>query len=89
MKILVVGGIGYIGSHMLKRFKETNYEIEILDNLSSGQKKNTQNYKLHVCDLSDKEKVYKILLEENYDLVMHFAASINVEESYNNPEKYQ
>ena len=39
MKILVVGGIGYIGSHMLKRFKETNYEIEILDNLSSGQKK--------------------------------------------------
>lgn len=89
MKILVVGGMGYIGSHMLKRFKETNYEIEILDNLSSGQKKNTQNYKLHVCDLSDKEKVYKILLEENYDLVMHFAASINVEESYNNPEKYQ
>ena len=42
MKILVVGGIGYIGSHMLKRFKETNYDIEILDNLSSGQKENTQ-----------------------------------------------
>ena len=89
MKILVVGGIGYIGSHMLKRFKETNYDIEILDNLSSGQKDNTQNYKLHVCDLSDKETVYKILLEQNYDLVMHFAASINVEESYNDPKKYQ
>ena len=74
---------------MLKRFKETNYDIEILDNLSSGQKDNTQNYKLHVCDLSDKETVYKILLEQNYDLVMHFAASINVEESYNNPKKYQ
>ena len=74
---------------MLKRFKETNYDIEILDNLSSGQKDNTQNYKLHVCDLSDKETVYKILLEQNYDLVMHFAASINVEESYNDPKKYQ
>ena len=89
MKILVAGGIGYIGSHMLKRFKETNYDIEILDNLSSGQKENTLNYKLHVCDLSDKETVYKILSEQNYDLVMHFAASINVEESYNDPKKYQ
>ncbi len=74
---------------MLKRFKETNYDIEILDNLSSGQKDNTQNYKLHVCDLSDKDTVYKILSEQNYDLVMHFAASINVEESYNDPKKYQ
>ena len=74
---------------MLKRFKETNYDIEILDNLSSGQKENTLDYKLHVCDLSDKETVYKILSEQNYDLVMHFAASINVEESYNNPKKYQ
>ena len=89
MKILVVGGVGYIGSHMLKRFKETNYEIEILDNLSSGQKENAQNYKLYVCDLLDKQTVYKILLEQNYDLVMHFAASINVEESYKNPKKYQ
>ena len=74
---------------MLKRFKETNYEIEILDNLSSGQKENAQNYKLYVCDLLDKQTVYKILLEQNYDLVMHFAASINVEESYKNPKKYQ
>ena len=74
---------------MLKRFKETKYDIEILDNLSSGQKENTLNYKLHVCDLSDKETVYKILSEQNYDLVMHFAASINVEESYKNPKKYQ
>ena len=46
------------------------------------KKRITQNYKLHVCDLSDKETVYKILSEQNYDLVMHFAASINVEESY-------
>ncbi len=74
---------------MLKRFKETNYEIEILDNLSSGQKENAQNYKLYVCDLLDKQTVYKILSEQNYDLVMHFAASINVEESYKNPKKYQ
>ena len=89
MKILVVGGVGYIGSHMIKRFKGTKYQIEILDNLSSGQESNALNYKLHICDLSDKKSVHKILLENNYDLVMHFAASINVEESYNNPEKYK
>ena len=89
MKILVVGGVGYIGSHMIKRLKDTKYQIEILDNLSSGQESNALNYKLHICDISDKDSVHKILLENNYDLVMHFAASINVEESYNNPEIYK
>ena len=89
MKLLGVGGIGSIGSHLLKRFKDSDYDIEILDNLSSGQKENTLDYKLHVCDLSDKETVYKILSEHNYDLVMHFAASINVEESYYDPKKYR
>lgn len=88
-KILVVGGVGYIGSHMIKRFKDTNYEIEILDNLSSGRKEYTQNYNLYVCNLSDKEKVYKILQKGKYDLIMHFAASINVGESYRNPKMYQ
>ena len=88
MKILVVGGAGYIGSHMLKRFQDTDYEIEILDNLSTGFKLNSQNYKLHNCDLSDKDHVYKILKENKYEVVMHFASSINVGESYSNPKKY-
>ena len=52
MKILVVGGAGYIGSHMIKRFQDTDHQIEILDNLSTGFEVNAQNYKLHVCDLS-------------------------------------
>ena len=85
MKILVVGGAGYIGSHMLKRFQDTDYEIEILDNLSTGFELNSQNYKLHNCDLSNKDHVYKILKENKYEVVMHFASSINVGESYINP----
>ena len=88
MKILVVGGAGYIGSHMLKRFQDTDYEIEILDNLSTGFELNSQNYKLHNCDLSNKDHVYKILKENKYEVVMHFASSINVGESYINPKKY-
>jgi len=88
MKILVVGGAGYIGSHMIKRFQDTDYQIEILDNLSTGFEVNTQNYKLHVCDLSNKDQVHQILKDNNYESIMHFASFINVGESYINPKKY-
>ena len=88
MKILVVGGAGYIGSHMIKRFQNTDHQIDVLDNLSTGFKENSQNYKLHICDLSNKEQVHKILKENKYEMVMHFAYSINVGESYDHPMKY-
>jgi UDP-glucose 4-epimerase len=88
MKILIVGGAGYIGSHMIKRFQSTDYQIEVLDNLSTGFKENSQNYKLHICELSNKDQVYNILKDNKYSAVMHFASSINVGESYNNPIKY-
>jgi len=88
MKILVVGGAGYIGSHMIKRFQNTDHQIDVLDNLSTGFKENSQNYKLHICDLSNKEQVHKILKENKYEMVMHFASSINVGESYDHPMKY-
>ena len=88
MKILVVGGAGYIGSHILKRFKNTNYTIEILDNLSTGYKDNTLGYPLHNCDLADKNQLHSIIQKGKYDLVMHFASFINVGESFINPKKY-
>ena len=88
MKILVVGGAGYIGSHMVKRFQDTDHEVEILDNLSTGFELNAQNYKLHICDLSNKDLVYQILKENKYEIVMHFASYINVGESYSQPKKY-
>ena len=88
MKILVVGGAGYIGSHMIKRFQSTDHQIDVLDNLSTGFKENSQNYKLHICDLSNKGQVHKILKENEYEMVMHFASSINVGESYDHPMKY-
>ena len=88
MKILVVGGAGYIGSHMVKRFQDTDHEVEILDNLSTGFELNAQNYKLHICDLSNKDLVYQILKENKYEAVMHFASYINVGESYSQPKKY-
>ena len=88
MKILVVGGAGYVGSHMIKRFQSTDHQIEVLDNLSTGFEENSQNYKLHICDLSNKDEVHKILKNNKYDIIMHFASSINVGESYDHPIKY-
>ena len=88
MKILVVGGAGYIGSHMIKRFQDTDHQIEILDNLSTGFEVNAQNCKLHVCDLSNKDLVHQILKDNNYECIMHFASFINVGESYIHPKKY-
>ena len=88
MKILVIGGAGYIGSHMIKRFQDTDYQIEVLDNLSTGFEVNTQNYKLHVCDLSNIDQVHQILKDNNYESIMHFASFINVGESYIYPKKY-
>ena len=73
---------------MIKRFQNTDHQIDVLDNLSTGFKENSQNYKLHICDLSNKEQVHKILKENKYEMVMHFASSINVEESYDHPMKY-
>ena len=87
MKILVVGGAGYVGSHMLKRFQGTNHKVEVLDNLSTGFETNCLDFPLHKCDLSNKEEVCSIL-KNKFDLVMHFASYINVGESYINPKKY-
>ena len=87
MKILVVGGAGYIGSHMLKRLQNTNHEVEVLDNLSTGFETNTLGFPFHKCDLANKDHVYSIL-QNKYDLVMHFASYINIGESYINPQKY-
>lgn len=88
MKILVIGGAGYIGSHVLKLLKTTNHNIEILDNISTGFKENTQGLKLHLCDLSNINKLYEILSLNKFDTIMHFAGSINVSESFVNPKKY-
>lgn len=73
---------------MIKRFQSTDHQIDVLDNLSTGFKENSQNYKLHICDLSNKKQVHKILKENKYEMVMHFASSINVGESYDHPMKY-
>ena len=71
MKILLVGGAGYIGSHMIKRFQQTDHQIEILDNLSTGYEENVQNYKCSVKDAAASSSCYQ--------LGRRFRSSISVE----------
>ena len=61
MKILVVGGAGYIGSHILRRLQKTNYKVEVLDNLSTGYEENTLGFQFHKCDLANKDQLNSIL----------------------------
>ena len=88
MKILIVGGAGYIGSHMVKHFFQTEHKVVILDNLSTGYEDNCQGLPLHKIDLKDKDQVLQFLKTRSFGAVMHFASFINVGESYHHPEKY-
>lgn len=87
-KVLVTGGAGYIGSHTVKILQDRGYEVVVLDNLSTGRKEAVKNCKLIEADLLDGAALEKIFREEKIDAVIHFAASIEVEESMDNPAKY-
>lgn len=87
-KILVTGGAGYIGSHVVKELAKQNYDIVVVDNLSTGNRDAVLAGSFILCDLADKEKLEQIFQENNFDGVMHFAGSIKVPESIENPNKY-
>ncbi|CAN7321385.1 UDP-glucose 4-epimerase GalE [Pseudoduganella sp. LjRoot289] len=86
--VLVVGGAGYIGSHMVKRLRQAGYQPIVLDNLSQGRREATIGAQLIVGDLGD-ESVLDVLLQA-YPVaaVMHFASHIQVGESVSDPGKY-
>lgn len=88
MAILVCGGAGYIGSHMVAELLENNEEVVILDNLEKGHKDALLGGKLYVGDLRDKEILNKIFTENNIDSVIDFAAYSLVGESMTEPLKY-
>ena len=88
MKIVVTGGAGYIGSHVVKTLGEKGYEVYIIDNLSKGHKEAILYGKLIVADIGNKGVLSKILSSIKPDAVMHFAAFIEVAESVKNPKKY-
>jgi UDP-glucose 4-epimerase len=81
MKILVTGGAGYIGSHTVKALGSHGHEMVILDNLSTSHKWAVLSGKLIEADLQNRDLLNDILQSFRPEVVIHFAASIEVEES--------
>ncbi len=87
--ILVTGGAGYIGSHVCHLLIDKGYNVTCIDNLITGNKDLLpEKVKLEVFDISEKEKVTNLIKSNNFDLVMHFAGLIRVDESVKQPERY-
>ena len=89
MHVLVTGGAGYIGSHMVHVLNDMNIKVTVIDNLSTANIKHLpSNIELIKCNVGDEEKVYNIIKEKKISTVVHFAASVVVPESVKNPIKY-
>lgn len=86
--ILIVGGAGYIGSHVNKLLNESGYETIILDNLSHGHKEAVQWGTFYKGDIKDIPTIEKIFEEYDISAVMHFSSFIEVGESVQDPMKY-
>jgi UDP-glucose 4-epimerase len=88
MKILVVGGAGYIGSHMVKMLHANGMEVVTFDNLETGFADAVRYGRLIEGDLADKAALDRVFTENQFDGVMHFASYIQVGESVREPAKY-
>jgi len=88
MKILVTGGAGYIGSQVVNALGENGHDIIVFDNLSTGHDWAVLYGKLEVGNLEDSSHLKDVINAFRPDSVMHFAASIQVEESVRQPLKY-
>ncbi len=86
--ILVTGGAGYIGSHVVKELLHRNYHPIVFDNLQTGHRNAAKDFLLIEGDLSDQKKLKETFQSHPIDAVMHFAADSLVGESVQNPVKY-
>ena len=97
MKILITGGLGYIGSNIALRLLKKNHQIIVLDNLSNSKINVVQNikklskkkkFKFFKVDCKNKNKVFKIFKVNTPDIVIHLAGLKSVEESVIKPKLY-
>ena len=89
-RALVTGGCGFIGSHLVEKLIKLNYEVIIIDNLSTGRLENINNFKnkckLYKVDITNIKQIDKHF--KNVDVVFHCAALADIVPSIQNPENY-
>ena len=88
MKLLVPGGAGYIGSHMVRYAQEHGYEVVVLDDFSTGHEWAVKDCETLRVNLLDQEKLSRLLRRRHFDGVIHFAAKSLVGESVRKPDLY-
>ncbi|MGI9429581.1 MAG: NAD-dependent epimerase/dehydratase family protein, partial [Bythopirellula sp.] len=88
MRVLVVGGAGYIGSHSAWMLQRGGHEVWVYDNLSEGHQSAAPPGALIVGDLMEREKLEQAFRAHKIDAVMHFAASCYVGVSVTDPAPY-
>jgi len=86
--ILVTGGAGYIGSHVLLQLEARGERVVVLDNLYTGFRQAVRDVPLVIGDAGDRALLERLLHEHDVDTVMHFAANTIVPESVRDPLKY-
>ena len=88
MKFLVVGGAGYIGSHMVKHLLRADHDVVVADNFSTGHRRALMGAKLVEMDIADGQALDALFAQHRFDAVFHFASFIQVGESVTEPAKY-
>ncbi|MFO5437680.1 MAG: NAD-dependent epimerase/dehydratase family protein, partial [Dolichospermum sp.] len=87
-KVLVTGGAGYIGSHVVRQLGEAGYDLVVYDNCSTGVPKSVLYGQIIIGDLADIDHLYQVFAKHQFSAVLHFAASLVVPESVAYPLDY-
>lgn len=87
-KVLVTGGAGYIGSHVVRQLGEAGYDVVVYDNCSKGSPQAVLHGELIIGDLKDSEHLWRVFTQHQFTAVLHFAASLSVPESVCYPLDY-
>ncbi len=88
MKVLVTGGAGYIGSHMVRELTDRNYEVVVLDTLERGNRQSVTDVPFYQGSITDEALLDRLFEQEKPEAVIHFAAYKAPGESMSEPTKY-